>query len=320
MMKKALVVGIDAYSESALNTCINDACKIEGLLAHNADGTPNFEVVRNDNVSKKCILKAAIEKLFADAPDIETALFYYSGHGMFDGMRGYLALPDVFDTHDGLEFQHILDIANKSTIPNKIIILDCCHAGAISVSTSAVMQPFVGRGVTILAASRESESAYEGVFTNLLCEALRGGAASVDGSVTPGSVYAFIDRALGAWCQRPVFVSHVTRFVSLRKCVPRIPLEVVRNIPKYFPAEASEYRLDPSYEDTNVPGVEHKYVEPYGESSHIAIFKELQKMQSVGLVEPVDAPFMYFAAMKSKSCRLTALGAHYRKLASDGLI
>ena len=95
---------------------------------------------------------------------------------------------------------------------------------------------------------------------------------------------------------------------------------MVRNIPKYFPAEASEYRLDPSYEDTNVPGVEHKYVEPYGESSHIAIFKELQKMQSVGLVEPVDAPFMYFAAMKSKSCRLTALGAHYRKLASDGLI
>lgn len=32
MMKKALVVGIDTYPESALNTCINDACKIEGLL------------------------------------------------------------------------------------------------------------------------------------------------------------------------------------------------------------------------------------------------------------------------------------------------
>jgi len=43
----------------------------------------------------------------------------------------------------------------------------------------------------------------------------------------------------------------------------------------------------------------------------------LQLYESVGLVEPVDAEHMYFAAMNSKSCKLTALGLHYWKLAKD---
>jgi len=32
------------------------------------------------------------------------------------------------------------------------------------------------------------------------------------------------------------------------------------------------------------------------------------------LVVPVDEEFMYFAAMNSKSCRLTELGYHYWRL------
>lgn len=50
---------------------------------------------------------------------------------------------------------------------------------------------------------------------------------------------------------------------------------------------------------------------------NVAIFKNLQKFQSVGLVMPVDVDHMYFAAMNSKSCRLTALGYHYWRLVKD---
>ncbi|MCC3403956.1 caspase family protein, partial [Eubacterium callanderi] len=39
--------------------------------------------------------------------------------------------------------------------------------------------------------------------------------------------------------------------------------------------------------------------------------------ESVGLIEPVDEEHMYFAAMNSKSCRLTPLGLHYWKLSKD---
>lgn len=317
-MKKAYVVGINSYQSNPLREAVADAERVAELLSHNADGSPNFDVVKGIDVATKSDLRSGISELFDNNSDVDTALFYFSGHGMIADDRAYLALPDVYSTHDGLELQHVLDTANGSSIKNKIIILDCCHSGGISVSAGANLRPVVNRGVTILAASREDESAYEGVFTGLFCEALRGGAAGVCGSVTPGSVYAFIDRSLGPWCQRPVFVSHVTSFVSLRTCVPKVPLEILRKLPKYFPTNSFEYRLDPSYEDTNNPVVTHDYVKPYAKEENVCIFKELQKLQSVGLVEPVDAPFMYFAAMASKSCKLTALGVHYMNLARNG--
>ncbi|WNM07535.1 hypothetical protein RI056_10505 [Komagataeibacter nataicola] len=58
-------------------------------------------------------------------------------------------------------------------------------------------------------------------------------------------------------------------------------------------------------------------VEPIEE--HVAVFKGLQACNRNGLVVPVGAEHMYYAAIESKSCRLTAIGAHYRKLAEDKL-
>ena len=46
-------------------------------------------------------------------------------------------------------------------------------------------------------------------------------------------------------------------------------------------------------------------------------FKDLQKFQSVGLVKPVGEEFMYFAAINSKSCHLTALGYQYWRLVNE---
>ena len=43
-------------------------------------------------------------------------------------------------------------------------------------------------------------------------------------------------------------------------------------------------------------------------------FKLLQKYNRINLVVPVDAEHMYFAAMESKSCKLTILGEHYWNL------
>jgi hypothetical protein len=45
------------------------------------------------------------------------------------------------------------------------------------------------------------------------------------------------------------------------------------------------------------------------------VFVELQQCNRHGLVVPVDAAHMYYAALESKARKLTALGAHYRKLA-----
>ena len=53
------------------------------------------------------------------------------------------------------------------------------------------------------------------------------------------------------------------------------------------------------------------------DEENVKIFKVLQKLQSVGLVEPVDEEFMYFAAMNSKSCKLTAVGRQYWRLVKE---
>ena len=88
---------------------------------------------------------------------------------------------------------------------------------------------------------------------------------------------------------------------------PPVPLETLRKLVEYFPIPQAEHALDPSYEDT-----ERGY-----DPKKVAIFKDLQKMEGVGLVVPVGEEHMYFAAMNSKACRLTALGFQYWRLASE---
>ena len=127
-------------------------------------------------------------------------------------------------------------------------------------------------------------------------------------------MYAYIDRSLGFWEQRPLYKTNVSRFISLRNIKPAIAIETLRKITDYFKTSEQEFHLDPSYEDTNSKEVVHTVIEPLAKSENVAVFKDLQKLQSLGLVVPVDAPFMYYAAMESKSCRLTGLGNHYWRL------
>ena len=161
------------------------------------------------------------------------------------------------------------------------------------------------------------EAGGHGIFTNLLIDALQGCAADITGNITPGSIYSYIDKALGPWDQRPVFKTNITQFTSLRKVTPKVPDEILRKLIEYFPAPDAQYSLDPSYEDTNAENIEHKLVEPLAKPDNVLKFKQLQKLHGAGLVVPVNTDHMYFAAMESKSCRLTALGYQYWRLVKD---
>lgn len=319
-MRKALVVGINEYPSSPLYGCVNDASAFASIIENNRDGSPNFDVRLFTNVATKAELKELIIELFEG--DSDTALFYFSGHGYIDDIGGYIVTPD-FKTYDfGVSMDEILTIANNSKAKDKIIILDCCHSGALGTpKVDGGNKTQIAEGVTILTASRDYESSLEvngqGVFTSLLLDALRGGAADLRGHITPGSVYAYIDQALGPWDQRPVFKTNISRFTSLRTIAPQVPITIIRNLVKYFPTPESEFDLDPSFEDTNSPDIEHKVIEPYAKPENVKILKELQKLESVGLVIPVGEEHMYFAAMNSKSCKLTALGYHYWRLVKD---
>lgn len=315
-MRKALVVGINNYPNAPLTGCINDASAFGAIMETHGNGDPNFAVKLCTDVPTKGQLLELLENLYKG--DSEIALFYFSGHGFENSLGTYLVTPDAAKFDAGVSLNDLLTIAKNSSALNKIIILDCCHSGG--AGTSKVIggsASLLDKGVTILTASKSDELAMEinghGVFTNLLIDALQGGAADVKGDITPGSIYAYIDQALGAFEQRPVFKTNITEFTPLRKIPPRVSNETLRKIIKYFPEPEFEFPLDPSYEDTNSPDIEHKTIEPYANSEHVAIFKDLQQFQSIGLVVP-NAAYMFFAAMESKSCRLTALGNHYWRL------
>lgn len=323
-MKKALVVGIDNYPGTLkLKGCVNDASQFSELIGWNSDGTPNYEVLKKLNVQRKTELIKYVKELFEG--DGDSSLLYFSGHGHVDTLSGYLVTPDFEEEDPGMSMNDIIHYANSSRVKNKIIILDCCHSGIIGDSiTSKYEATDISVGVSILTSSTKDQLSYEkdgqGIFTSLLLDALRGGAADVMGNITPGSVYAYIDQALGAWEQRPVFKTNVNNFTCLRKADAPIERSVLRELPSIFVNPVQEFKLNPSFEVTNDNDYKHEVIEPHANIENTIIFSKLQKLESVGLVVPVGEEHMYFAAMKTKSCKLTNLGLHYWRLAKKNKI
>lgn len=321
-MRKALVIGIDDYPSAQLTGCINDATAVSQQLLKNGDGSPNFDVLTSNNIKTKAELKSLISELFSS--QVEVALFYFSGHGCRNEVDGYIVTPDYDIGDEGISMTEILKIVNNSKATNKIVILDCCYSGTFGNGALSDNLTEISEGVTILTASMDDQTAREsgghGVFTNLLIEALSGGAANISGNITPGSIYSYIDQALDAWEQRPVFKTNTHSFVKVRTVVPPIDLSVLRNIVDYFPSSTSEFALDPSFEFTNSLDYKNKTVEPYCNIKNVKIMKELQQMEHVGLIKPIDEDHMYFAAMNSTGCRLTALGYHYWQLVKKNKI
>ena len=198
--------------------------------------------------------------------------------------------------------------------------MDSCHSGYVGEVAGLANEDvsLIGTGVTILTASHREGVAEEGIkhglFTEIILDGLRGGAADILGNVTPAALYSLVDQTLGPWGQRPVYKANVQTFVTLRQVAPKIPKEFLRELPVLFPDEASEFQLDPSFEPArdNVPP-EIMKIPP--DPENVRVFKGLQACNRNGLIVPVGSEHMYYAAIESRTCRLTAIGAHYRKLA-----
>ncbi|MEL1256135.1 caspase family protein [Flavobacterium sp. DGU38] len=318
-MRKALIIGINHYPYGGdLYGCVNDAHEVKNILERHSDGSINFDckliTASSERESvERSELKDDVKELFSTKAEI--ALFYFAGHGHIEATGGYLLGSDAKRGDDGLSLNEVLVYANESPATNKIIILDSCHSGIAGNQPTVPDSALLAEGITILTASTPDQYASEedgsGIFTSLLVDALRGSASNILGDITPGSVYAHIDQSLGAWEQRPIFKTNVRNFVSLRKAAPAIPLENLRLINKFFPTPGFEFQLDPTFEPEE-KGRDEGMLKPLEENTRI--FSILQKYNRLNLLVPVNADHMWNAAMESKTCKLTALGEHYRKL------
>lgn len=320
-MKRALVVGINNYKNASnLNGCVNDARAIEKLIARNADGTKNFDarLVTTDEhgeiTAKK--LKQLVSELFEHQADM--AFFYFSGHGTATHLGGYLCGSDAEAYNEGFPMQDLIAIIKKSPIKEVVIILDCCHSGAlgqipaIDSDTASIRE-----GVSILTASRDNQSAFEvngsGIFTSLVCDALSGSASDLQGTVTPAGVYSHVEQSFGAWDQRPLFKSFVSRSTPLRKAGPKIHVEHLLQLNKLFENSNYVFSLDRSFEETE---------KAHATEENVKKFKILKKLQTVGLIQVnrTPDPDLYWACLEEKSCQLTALGKFYWHLVHAGKI
>jgi hypothetical protein len=319
-MRRALCVGIDEYGFGALNGCVNDAQRMKAVLEKHQDGSRNFDCKTlvapkggGNAAVTRATLRDHLQRLFNDPADV--ALFHFSGHGTINNLDGYLVTQDAVRYDEGVPMADVLKLANDSRVREVVILLDCCFSGQLGNlpavdNTKSVLR----EGISILTAGRGDQVSVEtdggGVFTSLVVDALDGGAANVLGAVSAPAIYAYVEAALGAWDQRPLFKAHVSSVLELRCCTPPVDRALLRRIPALFPLPAEDHPVDPSYERSSANAL----------AANTATFDDLQALNRVHLVLPVDAPHMYDAAMLSKACRLTPSGRYYWRLAKDGRI
>lgn len=315
-LKRAVLVGIDEYeSYPPLGGCVNDVKALAPLIQRHEDGAPNFktQTFTSDGfrIDRRSLL-GALDKLLEPGADV--ALFYFAGHGAQVNSDVMLVTPDGIAGDEGVPLATVLGKVQVSKVPEVLIILDCCYSGAeTGVFLPGGNATILRHGLSMLTASRGDQRAAEtpsgrGLFSTFLCGALEGGAADVLGQITLAGVYDYLTESFGAFDQRPTFKTNVNHLHVLRNCQPAVALSILRLLPQYFAEADKELALDPSFEPTS------RAARP----ENSAIFSHLQRCVAARLVEPVGVEHMYHAAMNSKSCRLTPLGKHYRRLAEQG--
>ncbi|HYL98597.1 MAG TPA: caspase family protein [Blastocatellia bacterium] len=325
--KRALLVGIDHYRGMALKGCVADATEMAWLLHKNPDNTNNYDinlVVSGDGKSEitRSVLRGLLRKLFANSTGMDL-FFFFAGHGSQSPWGAELLPQDYPRTGDGVSVNDVVTLANASAASEVVIILDSCFAGDAGnlkgfqsdelSSEFRFGKALLREGVTILSASRPTEGAAEehghGSFTKLLLQGLEGGAADHLGNVSALSLYEFASRAFGAFEQRPMLKSHLTRPSILRNCKSAITPEVFANILKYFPSATAKVRLCPGYEG--------KRPIPKGRrlSAEQEAFDYFKLLRNTGLLKTENDIDLYYAAIKSKNVYLTPTGQYLWRLA-----
>jgi uncharacterized protein YjbI with pentapeptide repeats/energy-coupling factor transporter ATP-binding protein EcfA2 len=229
MSRDALVVGINAYDGlNRLTAPAEDAEAIAQLLTHHSDFQVKRlpEVVQDNSLrvgqkTKVTLeeLEEAIVQLFLphgrSIPD--SALFYFSGHGLRKERgipEGFLAASDTAPNGNwGIRLKWLREVLQESPIRQQIVWLDCCFSGELfNIDEANPGEKGKGRDCCFIAAAREFEVAYEGigdahsVLTKAILEGLdpvRGG----DRWITNHSLSAFLSQQFESATQRPVFAN-----------------------------------------------------------------------------------------------------------------
>lgn len=158
-MKKALMVGINAYPHSPLNGCVNDVKVFRGYALGKNFQPDNLKSLLDGDATTAAIL-SGLEWLVAGAQPGDTLVFYYSGHGVQvptgdptepDGLSE-ACCPVDFDWTP----QHMITdkdfVRIFSKIPSGVIfnwISDSCHSGDLTRGMGRAITGFFTKAMNV---------------------------------------------------------------------------------------------------------------------------------------------------------------------------
>ncbi len=230
MRRDALVVGISTYRHlKSLKAPVQDAEAIARLLETDgefrvmrmpeaiAQGDTLKPTVAETRELSQGQLKQVLKQLFCpDSTQVpDTALFYFSGHGLpdDDGFdKGYLATSDTDPNGDrpGISLGWLQNLLWKSPIKQQIIWLDCCNSGAFLVNIKDANPGNAdGYDRCFIASSRDFERSWQDLNSpySVLTKALLDG---LDPTRLPGrwidsfALVDYVNQALQGELQAPV--------------------------------------------------------------------------------------------------------------------
>lgn len=246
MSRDALIVGINTYQYLAeLQAPAHDAESIalclESFGECRVTRLPEAIIQQKPAVSQRSVvttadLEAALIKLFKPAGKTipQTAIFYYSGHGLQRQagiQEGYLATSDANPAagHYGLSLHWLRRLLQESPVQQRVILLDCCNSGEFFNMLEADPGARAGTDRLFMAASREYESAYEALGSNhsVFTQALLLGLNPYKvkgGTVNSHSLTDVVNRELKGELQQPLFESSGSEIVLTRLSGPTSPV------------------------------------------------------------------------------------------------
>lgn len=258
MSRDALVVGISSYAHLPhLKAPAGDA----EAIAHHLETYGDFQVRRlpaytdpfeenarrvaaNQEVSLAQLKQALVNLFKPESQQVpETALLYFSGHGIRDMVgvaEGYLATSDVNPQQEffGLSLRWLRRLLAESEVRQQVIWLDCCYSGEILNVAEAY--PGEGRDRCFIAASRDFEVAYEevgsarSVLTAALLEGLQPGRYG-DRPINNTLLTDHINEALKGATQRSVCYNSGSPILLTSPWVAPTPAVTTGDLPEDCP-------------------------------------------------------------------------------------
>ena len=235
-MIKCLLVAVSDYSKNEfcenLEYCKNDLTLIHSSLVSSLKvDDSNIEMCgENDEVTIEDFTNQLEYKSYELCED-DIFIFYFSGHGGNES----ICLSD-----DNYPLQKLIESIDSFDAKAKIIILDCCHAGAFSLDKpfdldiNASLDKFIGNGIAVLASCTANETSgfspnRTSVFTEFICDAFNKKFINRKGKKSLESIASYINQRSIIWnkknpnaIQHPVFRSFIggTIYFDVEKYTP----------------------------------------------------------------------------------------------------